>query len=396
MSIRILHTADLHLGAEFKSFHQKADSLMKEAFNAFEKLINYTCDPYNEIDILIIAGDLFDNPRPDLPLLEKVRELFLKVDEKNIKLYILPGNHDSYSYKNSIYRTFKFPGMIIKNPGFNLIDEINIKSQHVFIYSGVYEVNNPYKRALKNFKIIEKEGTHIGILHGTLELKEIKISDRELPFSYEEFAYSGLNYLALGHFHQFKEKEVDNEHKCVYTGSLIPRAIDEYGDRYSAVVEIKQNNSVNIKKIQFSKIRIEKRVIDVIKEDISSIRDLISLLKKGDKLSLLILDLYLQGVLDFSINENELIKILEDHYFYVRINNEAKFIESTVVKQLSREETIRGLFFKKLLEKNVTFENHQRILNQALNLGLRDFTSSETKEEPDFKFHKGSHNIEID
>lgn len=382
MSIRILHTADLHLGAEYKSFHEKASDLQQEAFNVFNKLINYAVDPYNAIDILIIAGDLFDTPTPDLPLVEKVKEFLLRVTEKNIKLYILPGNHDSYSYKNSIYRASKFPGKVINSTGFKLIDEICIKDEMVYIYSGIYEVGKPEKRVLKNFKIIQKPGAHIGILHGTLELQEIKVPERSMPFSYKEFTNSALNYLALGHFHSYKEKEIDNEHKLAYPGAPLLRAIDEYGDKFSLVVEIKTNNFVRIEKLQFVKLKAEKKIVDLTKEKITDMDDIIDLLKKKKDTNL-IMDMYLEGVLDFSINEDVLTKMLEDSFFYVRINNNVKFIKGSLIKQLKEEETIRGMFFKKMIEKSAIISDKKKnILNQAINLGLRDFIETGRSEAP--------------
>lgn len=376
MSIRILHTADLHLGAEYKSFHTRSEDLQQEAFSAFEKLINYTIDPVNGIDILIIAGDLFDDHQPDLSVVEKVKEQLLKVVKKERRLYILPGNHDSYSYKNSIYRTAGFPGTLISSPDFELVDEIRIKNAAVYIYSGLYEINNPEKRILNNFKIIPKPGIHIGILHGTLDLKEIMVPERALPFSFKEFKDSGLNYLALGHFHTFKEKESDNEHKLAYPGSFIPRSIDEYGDKYSLIVEIKQKGFVQIDKLQFSKVKVEKKVIDLIKIEISDAQDLIDLLKRSKDTDL-ILDLYLEGVLDFSINEEELKKMMEDYFYYIKINNNIKYIDSSIITQLEKEETIRGLFFKKMIEKSAIISDKKKsIINQAVNLGLRDFTQT--------------------
>jgi len=374
MSIRILHTGDLHLGAEYKSFGQKGFDLQQEAFSTYEKIIDYANNPSNEIDIFLIAGDLFDNHHPDRPLVEKTKDLLLKIARKNIKLYILPGNHDSYAYKNSIYRQIEFPGTVIKNPDFQLIDEISCKSQPVFIYSGIYELNTPNKRVFKNFTINETKGTHIGILHGTMELREIEVPERYLPFSYEKFTHTGLNYLDLGHFHKFMEKEVDQDHKLAYCGSVVPRTIDEYGNKYCLTVEIKQNNSITIEQLQFSKVRIEKRTIDLLQEEISNTEDLLVLLKKSSDPQL-ILDLYLDGIIEFPIDEDELFNIIADSFFYLKINNNARFVDSSTVNQLEKEETIRGLFFKKLIEKSKTFKKEkQRIVNQAVNLGLRDFT----------------------
>lgn len=395
MSIRIFHTADLHLGAEYKSFQEKANQLKQEAFNSLEKMVNYVTDPNNEIHIMIIAGDLFDIHKPDLTLVDKVRDLLLNVTQKNIKLYILPGNHDSYSYKNSIFRTEEFPGTLIKSPQFSLVDELEINNEKIFIYSGIYEVNNPHKRILKDFQVMQQPGAHLGILHGTLEMREITIPDRDLPFSYEEFAATGLNYLALGHFHKYFEKQTNKEHKLAYCGSIIPRKINEYDEKYALIAEIRQNNTVEIEKLSFSRIKSEKKVINTIKENIEDIKSLISLIQKFRNPHL-ILDIEINGVSNFPVDNKFLTDILSKDFFFIRISNNVKFIESSILKQLKAEETIRGLFFKKLSEHRVLSDENHKILNNAINLGLREFTDAGQYNEPEFNFIKGEHKIEID
>lgn len=376
MGLRIFHTADLHLGAEYKSFNEKALVLRQEGFNAFKKMVEFVVDPNNGINMMIIAGDLFDTHRPAPALTEKVKTLLKQVVDKDIRLYLLPGNHDSYSYKNSIYRTEEFPGKLIKNSIFELIDEFIFIEDKISIYSGVYDVSQPNKDVFKNFNISSQHGIHIGILHGTLEMREIEVSERDLPFSFEEFAKSKLNYLALGHFHRFFEKSVDENHKLAYCGSIIPRKIDEYNDKYGLVVEIKKGKGIQIDKIPFSEIKSEKKIFNIIKEDIDSFKGLVETIKKT-KNPHLILDLIIEGVSNFTIDETLLQKLLIDDFFYLRINNKVKFRESTIITQLKDEETIRGLFFKKLSELKLPVnEQQQRILNSTINIGLKEFTDT--------------------
>ena len=133
---------------------------------------------------------------------------------------------------------------------------------------------------------------------------------------------------------------------------------------------------MQIEKLQFSKIKAEKKVIDLIKIEISDAQDLIDLLKRSKDPDL-ILDLYLEGVLDFSINEEELTKMLEDYFYFIKISNNIKYIDSSIITQLGKEETIRGLFFKKMIEKSAIISDKKKsIINQAVNLGLRDFTQT--------------------
>ncbi|MDD5066382.1 MAG: DNA repair exonuclease [bacterium] len=395
MSIRIFHTADLHLGSEYRSFGDKAKELQQECLNAFEKMAGYVTNPLNGIHIMIIAGDLFDTHRPDLPLAEKVQDLLLQVVRKGITLFVLPGNHDSYSYKNSIYRAEDFPGHVIQSPEFTLAQELNINGQLACIYSGIFDINNSHKRMLNDFKLIQKPGAHIGILHATLEMREIDIPERELPFSYEEFRQSGLNYLALGHFHGYFEKQTDQAHKFAYPGTIIPRKINEYGEKYACVVEIKLDNSVRIEKLQFSKVRSEKRNIDLAQEDITDMKTLLSAIKKRRDAHL-ILDLVLEGVADFSIDESLMKERLKDDFFHVRITNNVKYVNSSIIDQLKDEETIRGLFFKKLAKHKTSTPQEQAVLNQAMNLGLKEFVNVQEEKEPAIKVVDTQDIMEID
>lgn len=374
MSLKILHTADLHLGNEYKFVGEKSAQLIDESFKSFEKLINYCVNPNNEIDILLIAGDLFDTHKPETRIVERVKEQLQRVVKKGIKLFLLPGNHDSYGYKNSIYKTEEFPGIVIKNTDFDYVTDLELKGGRVFIYGGVFEPGKGTKRMLSEFRIWDENGIHIGLLHGTLEMKNIEVPSRDLPFSYEEFANTGLNYLALGHFHSFFTIEIDAKHKAAYSGSLLPCKINEYGDKYALLVEIPISGKIKIEKLQFSHIVADYKEIDLTKENVSSFNELIEKIKTFSAKNK-ILTLALKGIADFPVPEDELIARIENNFCYVRIQNNIKFIDSSIINQLKDEETVRGLYFKKLIERYHQTENAQKrgIIENAINFGLQEF-----------------------
>lgn len=384
MGIRILHTADLHLGSEYRSFDEKARLLQQESLSAFEKMAGYAADPVNGISLMIVAGDLFDTHKPDLPLAERVMEVLRRVTENGVKLFILPGNHDSASYRNSVYRSEDFPGTVIRSGSFSPAGEMDFGDQHVTIYGGMFDVSASRKRLLQDFRILPGPGIHIGILHGTLEMREVDIPERELPFSWEEFSHSGLNYLALGHFHTFFEKQTDEKHKMAYPGTLLLRKITEYGDKCALVTEIGRDGTVRIEKLAFSRIRSEKRIIRPEREGIADMRTLALFLKKSRDPSL-ILDLFLEGAADFSVDENFLKERLKDDFFFMRLTNNLALLDSSLVGRMESEETIRGLFFKKLTGQKVSGTAEEAVLNQAVNLGLREFAASP---EPERSFIK--------
>jgi DNA repair exonuclease SbcCD nuclease subunit len=65
-SVRIVHTADLHLGSPFGYFPERAEVLQADQLRTFMSIVRLCQD--SESDLLLIAGDLFEQPRPPASL----------------------------------------------------------------------------------------------------------------------------------------------------------------------------------------------------------------------------------------------------------------------------------------------------------------------------------------
>ena len=377
MRLRILHTADLHLGASFNSFEEKSNDLKNETTNNFIKIVEYAINPENSIDVVIIAGDIFDTYNPEKNIVELVKNEFNKIIDKGILLLYIPGNHDSYGYQKSIYRKEKLPGNLILNDTFSYYKTFNIKKFTLHIYSGIFNPGKNKPRILKDFSLINENGFHLGILHGTYENGKFEGIERNLPFNLEEFKKSNLNYLALGHFHSHFEINIDNSHKAIYPGSIIPRKINEYGEKSITLLEIDENNNINVERLKLFKLYSKKLLINLAKENINDIEELFNFILKN-KNSNMILDLYIEGFSEFPINEKELKNHIEEYFYYVKINiDNLNYIESSTISNFLNEETIRSLYFKKLLSKKAILSDYdKKIINRALNLGLQYFTGN--------------------
>ena len=88
--IRILHTADWHLGQTFFGYDRA------EEHKAF---LDWLAEEIrqNEIDALVIAGDVFDVSNPSAASQRIYYEFIYRVTAENPKLQIVivAGNHDS-------------------------------------------------------------------------------------------------------------------------------------------------------------------------------------------------------------------------------------------------------------------------------------------------------------
>lgn len=88
MSLRILHTSDWHLGQHFmgktrQTEHQAFCSWLLEQVRA------------REVDVLLIAGDVFDTGAPPSYAREQYYRLVVELRDAGCALVVLGGNHDS-------------------------------------------------------------------------------------------------------------------------------------------------------------------------------------------------------------------------------------------------------------------------------------------------------------
>ena len=88
--VLVVHTSDVHVGSDVLGGGETRDTLhfLRQILAAAE-----------QAQLLLVAGDLFDNNRLPLPLLEDAAKL---LTEATPRVVILPGNHDPLT-EDSVY-----------------------------------------------------------------------------------------------------------------------------------------------------------------------------------------------------------------------------------------------------------------------------------------------------
>ncbi len=87
--IRILHTADTHLG--YRQYHSEARR--NDFFAAFELVINDAVEM--QVDAVVHAGDLFDSRNPTLEDLLETMNILSRLKAADIPFFGIVGNHES-------------------------------------------------------------------------------------------------------------------------------------------------------------------------------------------------------------------------------------------------------------------------------------------------------------
>src|SRR5215212_3232388 len=101
--LRIIHTADVHLGARHDDLGEQAAAQRERQFAAFMATIDRALA--DRADVVLIAGDLFDSNVQPRRSVERVAAQLGRLVDARIRTVIIPGTHDCYD-RSSIYRAY--------------------------------------------------------------------------------------------------------------------------------------------------------------------------------------------------------------------------------------------------------------------------------------------------
>lgn len=372
--IKILHCSDLHFDTPFseldKDFAEKRREDLRETFGNIVNLAKK-----EEVDVLLICGDLFDNQRVMRTTLDYIRRKLEEIPE--ISVFIAPGNHDPYNEK-TFYTMIDWPlnVHIFKSD----MEAVYIEDKNITVYgqgfSEYYERKSFLKDFPSKFKINEK---HINImaLHG--DISDRGKTNEYNPITPYEIGESNMDYIALGHRHSFSGIKKEKNTRYSYCGNPEGRAFDEKGEKGVVLGSISKDN-VDLNFIPICKRKYEEVSLNIENaltyEDISN--NIISSIPKDSRHK----DIYKVILLgevkeDFSINLEVLKEKLSKHFYYMKLKDSIEIkLDYNII---SKEFTLKGLYTKKMLEKIKKAEKDEdkRLLKEALKSGIQCLSNKE-------------------
>src|SRR5699024_6800194 len=94
--VKFIHAADIHLDSPFKSRSEFTliivDSITESTYIVTKLMIDYAIK--EEIDFVILAGDVFDQKNRTLKSEIFLKEQFKRIEKNRIVTYMIHGNHD--------------------------------------------------------------------------------------------------------------------------------------------------------------------------------------------------------------------------------------------------------------------------------------------------------------
>ena len=250
--MKLIHTADTHLGGEF-ALHdmQKAQARKNELRAAFSSLIYWA--KTENADLFLITGDLFDSPYPTPDTVDFVLTQLRLIP--NCRVIITPGEHD-YLAEDGVYNTVTFPEnvTIFKKSKLSACRFTTKDGQAITVLGYGFTTPILPTNPFAGLSLEPSDEIRIIACHGELEKENSKLC----PITLGEIRESRADYIALGHAHRSSGiKKIDNTY-FGYAGSLEGWNFRDLGERGAYKLEITKSEGVATCRPAF--FRLSKRI----------------------------------------------------------------------------------------------------------------------------------------
>ncbi|MDA3614544.1 exonuclease SbcCD subunit D C-terminal domain-containing protein [Polluticaenibacter yanchengensis] len=217
--MKILHTADWHLGKKLEG---------EERTEEHQQFLNWLLHCINEhhIDVLVVAGDIFDTGTPGNQSLKQYYSFLWQVKNTCCKhVVIIGGNHDSVSTLNA-------PADILKYLDIHIVSGVpeNFEAQVIPLKNteGITEL------VICAVPFLRDRDIKISIAGETLPEKETRIRTaiiehyKKLEPLVQTYKESGIPVIATGHLYAAGATGTPESEKDIFVGNLGKIAGDQF------------------------------------------------------------------------------------------------------------------------------------------------------------------------
>lgn len=296
--MKIIHTADWHLGQTFFNYDRSREHAV---------FLDWLCSTIKErgTELLLIAGDVFDSPNPSAESQRMYYHFLKRVTEenRNLQIIVTAGNHDSAARIEAPAPLLNIFNIHISGIVHYRDTEIDYDKMIVPIANGGCCLAVPYLRqndhpeaesynegvammyaelyrraAAKGYSPIIAMG-HLQASGATVSVGDS--SEHAIIGGMEgieaQFVNEGIAYTALGHLH--KAQRVAEKENIRYSGAPLPMSFAERNNKQSVTEVVIEDGECRIEKIPFDtpvkllSIPEKPQAIDEVLEELATLPD---------------------------------------------------------------------------------------------------------------------------
>lgn len=393
--MKILHTADWHLGKRLDRFSRLEEQIL--VMNEIIEIVDA-----QQVDLVLVAGDLFDNFNPSTEAVELFYKTLKRLSRNGKRPVIaISGNHDSPSfidapdplarecgiiligYPNAEIapfeledfkistsaagflelemKKFPFPIRLLHTPYAN---EIRLKE-----YFGEEKEAELNKTLAENWQktandFCDEKGVNLLMTHLYMNKKgaplldepegekPIKIGNADLVFS--DIIPEQIQYTALGHLHGFKNIGTE-EKPVVYASSPLCYSFSEAGQtKYVSIIEATPNQPVSYEKIALQKGKA------LVRKTFQSVENAVEWLNENQNT---LVELTLESETFLKAEERKLLYQSHEGIVYLIPKVKNQEIDENISSEINLSQDIQTLFQEYFKSKNNGQEANEDLIH---------------------------------
>ena len=331
MMIKLIHAADLHLDSPFSGLDpQQAAERRGEQRELLGRLAELARE--RKADAVLLSGDLLDTGRT---FRETAELLSAHLGSTGCPVFIAPGNHDFYQ-GNSPYAAMEWPENvhIFHN---EQVECVELPDKNCVIHGAAFTSARQSVSPLHGFRVPDDGRTHVMVLHG-----EVDGSGDYGTIARADIAASGLDYLALGHVHQYSGLNQEGQTCWAYPGCPEGRGFDELGEKGVLYLEV-ENGTVREEFVPLARRRYQILKVDLTgqSDPLSAIRTALPVNTGED-----IYRIILTGERPEGLNLSVLQRELEGGFYALTLRDKTRAARQVWARM--EEDTLTGLFLREM------------------------------------------------
>jgi exonuclease SbcD len=306
------------------------------------------------VDLFLVAGDLFDSNTQPRRSVERVAAELARLAAARVRSVIVPGTHDCFE-RSSIYRAYDLKALAGSTPDDDFVtvmtpDQpvLNLPALDATVHATIFPTKRAPYSPLRDVHVdpaTEPRATwHIGVVHGALAIPDRTDRD-EVVVTKEEIAATGLDYLALGHWHSSQKGKAGTT-TYAYSGAPEPVAVDQ--DGAGKVLLVSLDDTAGKRTVMVEEMPVGRTTFERVDIDAARIKgqpDLLARLETKANPDL-VLEVRLTGVRpdDLDVDPGEVEDRLKGSFLRLRVRDQS--MPALSEGALPSADTITGAFIR--------------------------------------------------
>lgn len=343
--MKLIHCGDIHLDSamEHNLSTAQAKERNAEICATFASMVHYAVD--NQVDAVLIAGDLFDTDRVSGKTADFVMSQIRGA--QTVEFFYLRGNHDE---QNRAFVGLEKPEnlhLFAKDWTYFRLGDVVIAGM---------EPETEQWQNLYDSLMLAADAVNIVMLHGQTGTQP----GREM-IALPKLCGRNIDYLALGHIHSYQKQTLDDRGCWCYCGCLEGRGFDECGEKGFVLLQV-QNKQVQAQFVPFARRTLYEREVDI--TELTTISQLQGALTAAGaqipKDALVKFTLVGSFTPETQKDLPFLRKMLEPDFYFVKIKDESRLkIEK---ESYEHDFSLKGAFIRMVMASDKTTEEKEQMI----------------------------------